>query len=71
MRNDPGYVVLTPMKTCPCLESVKTLFTTGKWEGGSCECGKNLPLGHLIIAGVVGLVLAVLVGALVSRSLRG
>jgi len=71
MRNDPGYVVLTPMKTCPCLESVKTLFTTGKWEGGCCECGKKIPLNHLLIAGAIGLVFTVLVGALVSRSRRG
>jgi len=59
-----------PMNTCPCIESVKTLITTGKWEGGGCECGKKLPLGHLLIAGAVGLLLAVLVGALVSRSRR-
>jgi len=45
------------MNTCPCIESVKTLVTTGKWYGVSCECGKKVPLSHLIIAGVVGLVL--------------
>lgn len=44
-----------------------TLITTGKWEGGCCECGKKLPLGHLLIAGLVGLLLSVLVGALMSR----
>lgn len=55
------------MNTCPCIESVKTLITTGKWEGGCCECGKKIPLSHLIIAGVVGLVLASLLGALFSR----
>ena len=38
-----------------------------KWEGGGCECGKKLTLCHLIIAGAVGLLLAVLVGGLVSR----
>ncbi len=55
------------MNTCPCIESVKTLVTTGKWEGGCCECGKKLPLGHLLIAGVVGLMLSVLVGGLLFR----
>jgi hypothetical protein len=71
MRNDPGYIVPTPMNTCPCIESVKTLVTTGKWSGVPCECGKKLPLSHLIIAGVVGLVLATVVGTLFSRSRRG
>lgn len=55
------------MNACPCIESVKTLITTGKWESGCCECGRKLPLGHLIIAGGVGLLLAVLVGGLVAR----
>ena len=55
------------MKTCPCVESVKTLVTTGKWEGKGCECCKNVPLSHLIIAGVVGLMLSVLVVGLVLR----
>jgi hypothetical protein len=55
------------MNTCPCIESVKTLVTTGKWECGCCECGKKLPLSHLIIAGVVGLVLAAVLGTLISR----
>lgn len=59
------------MNTCPCIESLKTLVTTGTWEGGCCECGKKLPLGHLIIAGVVGLVLAAVVNTLISRSRRG
>ncbi len=58
------------MNTCPCIESVKTLVTTGKWSGVSCECGKKLPLGHLIIAGVAGLILAGLVGALFARRPR-
>ena len=62
-----NFMYAGPMNTCPCLESVKTLITTGKWEGGGCECGKKLPLGHLLIAGAAGLLLAVLVGALVSR----
>ena len=55
------------MNSCPCLESIKTLVTTGKWEGGCCECGKKIPLSHLLIAGAVGLLLSILVGALVSR----
>jgi len=55
------------MNTCPCIESVKTLITTGKWEGGCCECGKKLTLCHLLIAGAIGLLLAVLVGGLVAR----
>ena len=55
------------MNTCPCLESVKTLVTTGKWEGGSCECCKKVPLSHLIIAGVVGLVLTAVLGTLLVR----
>ena len=59
------------MNTCPCIESVKTLVTTGKWEGGCCECGKKLPLGHLLIAGAVGLVLAAVLGTVVTRSRRG
>jgi hypothetical protein len=59
-----------PMNTCPCIESVKTLITTGKWSGGPCECGKKLPLSHLIMAGVVGLVLAAVVGTLLSRTRR-
>jgi hypothetical protein len=59
--------MLYPMNTCPCIESVKTLITTGKWESGCCECGKKIPLSHLLIAGAAGLLLAVLVGALVSR----
>lgn len=63
--------MMLPMNTCPCIESVKTLITTGKWEGGCCECGKKLPLGHLLIAGLIGLLLSVLVGGLVSRSRRG
>ena len=62
-----GYIVCTPMNTCPCIESFKTLITTGKWEGGCCECSKKIPLSHLIIAGVVGLVLATVFGALLSR----
>ena len=68
MPNDPGYIVPTPMNPCPCLESVKTLMTTGKWSGVPCECGKKLPLSHLIIAGVVGLVLTAVLGTLISRS---
>jgi hypothetical protein len=32
--------------------------------------GKALPLGHLLIAGAVGLMLSVLLGALISRSRR-
>jgi hypothetical protein len=59
--------MLTPMNTCPCIASLKTLITTGKWEGGGCECGKKIPTTHLLIAGVAGLLLAVLVGGLVSR----
>jgi hypothetical protein len=62
--------MLAPMNTCPCIESVKTLLTTGKWEGGCCECGKKIPLNHLLIAGAVGLLLAALVGGLVSRRRR-
>jgi len=58
--------MLIPMNTCHCIESVKTLITTGKWEGCGCECGKKLTLCHLLIAGAVGLLLAV-VGGRVSR----
>ena len=67
MPDDDGYLVLAPMNTCPCIESVKTLITTGKWSGVPCECGKKIPLSHLIIAGVVGLVFAAVVGTLFSR----
>jgi len=67
MPDDDGYIVPTSMNTCPCIESVKTLITTGKWEGSGCECGKNLTLCHLLIASAVGLLLAVLVRGLVSR----
>jgi hypothetical protein len=59
-----------PMSTCPCIESVKTLINTGKWSGVSCECGKKLPLGHLIIAVVVGLLLAAVAGTLLTRRPR-
>jgi len=62
--------MLISMNTCPCLESVKTLITTGKWEGGSCECGKNITTNHLIIAGVIGFLLSILLGALFFRSRR-
>jgi len=58
------------MNTCPCIESVKTLVTTGKWCGASCECGKKIPLSHLIIAGVVGLVLTAVLGTLLMRRPR-
>ncbi len=53
------------MNTCPCIESVKTLVTTGKGEGS--ECCKKVPPSHIIIAGIVGLMLSVLVGGLVLR----
>ena len=33
-------------------------------------CGKKLPLSYLIIAGVVGLVLAAMLGSLLSRQRR-
>ena len=56
------------MNSCPCLESLKKLVTTGKWENGGCECGKNLPLSHLVIAGIVGFVLSIVLGALFFRS---
>jgi len=69
-RKQPGYIVPTPMNTCPCIESLKTLVTTGKWTGVPCECGKKLPLSHLMIAGVVGFVLATVVATLLSRSRR-
>jgi len=58
------------MNTCPCIESIKKLVTTGKWENGGCECGKNLPLSHLLIAGAVGFVLSVVLGTLLFRSRR-
>ncbi len=59
------------MNDCPCIESVKTLLSTGKWDGGSCECCKKVPPYVLvIIAGVVGLLLSGLVGALVTRRRR-
>jgi len=54
-----------PMNTCPCIESVKKLVTTGKWESGSCACGERLPLGHVLIASAVALVVAAIVSALV------
>ncbi len=53
------------MNTCPCIESVKKLVTTGKWEGESCACGEKLPLGHILIASAVALVVAAIVSALV------
>ena len=56
------------MNSCPCLESINKLVTTGKWEGGCCECGKNLPLSHLLIAGIAGFILSVVLGALFFRS---
>jgi len=55
------------MNNCSCLESVKALVTTGKWEGGSCECCKKITIGHLIIAGLVGLLFAGILGAFVTR----
>lgn len=58
------------MNTCPCLESVKTLITTGKWYGVPCDCGKKLPPSHLIIAGVIGLVLTAVLGTLLMRRPR-
>ena len=58
------------MNNCPCIESVKTLLTTGRWAGGGCAAGKRPPLSHLIIAGVLGLLLSVLLGALISRRQR-
>ena len=61
------FVYDDPMNTCPCIESVKTLITTGKWEGGGCECGKKLTLCHLLIAGAVALLLAVLVRGVARR----
>ncbi len=54
--------------SCPYLESLKTLVTTGKWN--SCECGKKLPLSHIIIVGVAGLVLVTVVTTLISRLRR-
>jgi len=58
------------MNTCPCIESAKKFLTTGKWEGGGCECGQKLPLSHLLVAGIIGLILSVLVGALICGSRR-
>ena len=58
------------MNDCPCLESIKTLFSTGKWDGGCCTTGKRLPLSHLILAGIVGLLLSVLLGSLFVRRRR-
>jgi len=56
------------MINCSCIESAKILLTTGKWEGGSCECCKKVPPFTLVlIAGVVGLLLAGLLGRMVSR----
>lgn len=55
------------MNTCPCIKSVKTLVTTGKWHGAFRECGKNVPPSHLIIAGVVGLILTTVVDTMLMR----
>ena len=56
------------MINCSCLESAKTLLTTGKWEGGSCECCKKVPPFTLVlVAGLVGLLPAGLLGSLVAR----
>lgn len=56
-----------PMNNCPFLDSVKSVLTTGKCNSEGCPLGKIPPIGHLIIAGSLVLVLTVLIGALVSR----
>jgi len=58
------------MNKCPFTESVKSLLTTGKCGGEGCPLGNVPPLGHLVIAGAVALVLTVLVGALITRPRR-
>ena len=58
---------LVPMNNCPFLDSVKSDLTTGKCNSEGCPLGKIPPIGHLIIAGSLVLVLTVLIGALVSR----
>lgn len=59
------------MNTCSCIESAKTLLTTGKWDGGPCECCKKVsPLALVITAGVVGLVLTAVLGTLLMRRSR-
>jgi len=56
------------MNTCSCIESAKTFLSTGKWDGGACECCKKVsPLGLVIIAGVVGLLLSALLGTFILR----
>ncbi|MFZ4774203.1 MAG: hypothetical protein ACOYM3_02495 [Terrimicrobiaceae bacterium] len=55
------------MNKCPFTESVKSLLTTGKCDGEGCPLAKVPPLGHLIIAGAVVLVISVIIGGLISR----
>ncbi len=60
--------LLHKMNTCSCIESAKTLLTTGKWDGGAGECCKKVPpIGLVIVAGVVGLLLSVLFGTFILR----
>ena len=57
------------MNPCPFLESLSSLFRTGKCEG-ECPLSKLPPSGHLIIGGAVALVLVVLFGAIFARPRR-
>jgi len=61
---------LVPMNNCPFLDSVKSVLTAGKCNSEGCPLGKIPPIGHLIIAGSLVLVLTVLIGAMVSRPQR-
>lgn len=63
-------VALVPMNTCPFLDSVKSVLTTGKCNSEGCQLGKIPPIGHMIVAASLVLILTVLIGALVSRPRR-
>lgn len=61
---------LHPMNNCLFLDSLKSLFSTGKCDSGECPLGKIPPIGHIIIAGSVVVLLTVLLGTLVSKPRR-
>lgn len=64
----PVRAMVCVMNTCSCIESAKTLLTTGKWDGGGCECCKKVsPIALVIIAGVIGLLLSGLLGTFIVR----
>jgi hypothetical protein len=54
------------MSECPFLEGLKSLLTKGTC-GGNCPMRSLPPVGHLVVAGVVAVSLAVLLGALARR----